>query len=96
MLGYYCEDGLNALACPAGTYGNRTGASTAEEGCGTCPPGKWYTYCTVCIYTLHYFQLKFVDLLTDFHISMLNFTCTCINLIKTLSISRVIDYIKQT
>nr|XP_054760934.1 uncharacterized protein LOC129267226 [Lytechinus pictus] len=37
--GYYCEDGLNELACPAGTFGNRTGAATAAEGCAACPEG---------------------------------------------------------
>ena len=38
--GYYCEDGLNELPCPAGTYGNRTGAASADEGCAACPHGK--------------------------------------------------------
>ena len=38
--GYYCEDGLNELPCPAGTYGNRTGAASADEGCAACPQGK--------------------------------------------------------
>ncbi|XP_030833486.1 cell death abnormality protein 1 isoform X2 [Strongylocentrotus purpuratus] len=39
--GYYCDDGLNELACPAGTYGNRTNAATAEEGYmyAACPEG---------------------------------------------------------
>eukprot|EP00057_Strongylocentrotus_purpuratus_P010951 XP_011665425.1 PREDICTED: proprotein convertase subtilisin/kexin type 5 [Strongylocentrotus purpuratus] len=38
---YYCDDGLNELACPAGTYGNRTNAATAEEGYmyAACPEG---------------------------------------------------------
>nr|XP_006821767.1 PREDICTED: uncharacterized protein LOC100369099 [Saccoglossus kowalevskii] len=45
--GYYCEDGLNEFPCPAGTYGNRTGATSANQGCGTCPQGFYCPEATV-------------------------------------------------
>lgn len=38
-IGYYCTDGKDATPCPAGTYGNTTGAPDAASGCGTCPAG---------------------------------------------------------
>lgn len=38
-LGYYCPDGLREVACPAGTYGNITGAPSEAAGCPPCPAG---------------------------------------------------------
>ena len=40
-LGYYCPNGLQEVACPAGTYGNITGAPSEAEGCPPCPAGYY-------------------------------------------------------
>ena len=37
-LGYYCPDGVSALGCPTGTFGNKTGLTDSAE-CSICPPG---------------------------------------------------------
>lgn len=36
--GYYCNDGINMVPCPAGKFGSVTGASS-ETGCTDCTPG---------------------------------------------------------
>lgn len=38
-LGYNCPDGLREVDCPAGTFGNITGAASEAEGCPDCPAG---------------------------------------------------------
>lgn len=38
-LGHYCPDGLREVDCPAGTFGNITGAASEAEGCPSCPAG---------------------------------------------------------
>ena len=38
-LGYYCEDKINKVACPAGTYGKKTGGQSQADACEPCPPG---------------------------------------------------------
>ena len=38
-LGYYCDDMITPKQCPAGTYGNTTGAPSLAAGCQVCPPG---------------------------------------------------------
>lgn len=38
-LGHYCPDGLREVDCPAGTFGNITGAASEAEGCPPCPAG---------------------------------------------------------
>lgn len=43
-VGYYFNPGILPLAvrpCPAGFYGNITGAGSLEEGCFPCPAGEW-------------------------------------------------------
>lgn len=38
--GYYCTGGTNKTACPAGTYNNTTGATSANS-CKTCSAGTY-------------------------------------------------------
>ena len=52
--GYYCLGGTNKTACPAGTYNNITGATSANS-CKTCSAGTYssstgQTSCTKCPY----------------------------------------------
>ncbi len=52
--GYYCLGGTNKTACPAGTYNNTTGATSASS-CKTCSAGTYssstgQTSCQSCGY----------------------------------------------
>jgi len=40
IVGYYCEEGLDPIGCPAGTYNNITGLSL-ETQCSHCSPGLY-------------------------------------------------------
>lgn len=39
--GYYSADKISKTDCPAGTYGNKTGAVSETDGCAPCPAGYY-------------------------------------------------------
>uniref|UniRef100_A0A7M5XIK9 Tyrosine-protein kinase ephrin type A/B receptor-like domain-containing protein n=1 Tax=Clytia hemisphaerica TaxID=252671 RepID=A0A7M5XIK9_9CNID len=40
-LGSYCEDKINAIKCPSGTYGQKTGGISESDACKACPEGYY-------------------------------------------------------
>lgn len=40
-LGYYCEDKISRVPCPAGKYGIKEGATSESEGCSECVAGYY-------------------------------------------------------
>ncbi|OAF67357.1 hypothetical protein A3Q56_04909, partial [Intoshia linei] len=47
MKGFYCSNGGTIIPCPAGTYGQKHGATSEVDGCATCPSGYYCLEATV-------------------------------------------------